>query len=145
MANSSAAAKIDAAVDKGLKERIVVTETGEFESITEWVLETVGTDLMRVLSEQDVDGVRINSNDISEIFHVLGIEAARQSFEKKINADLQFNNRYVNYRHISLFSDVITANGDLEHITSRDINRMVNILRLLSYSIVLIYPPSLGY
>lgn len=52
------------------KKRIVVTETGEFKAIADWLLETDGTSLMKVLSERDVDPVRTFSNDICEIFAV---------------------------------------------------------------------------
>ncbi len=40
------------------KKRIVVTEAGGFQAIGEWLLETDGTQLLRVLSERDVDPVR---------------------------------------------------------------------------------------
>ena len=53
------------------KKRIVITEDGEFKAIQEWILETDGTSLMRVLSEKDVDPVRTTTNDIVEIFSVL--------------------------------------------------------------------------
>lgn len=52
------------------KKRIVITETGEFKAIAEWLLETDGTSMMKVLSERDVDPVRTFSNDICEIFSV---------------------------------------------------------------------------
>ena len=52
------------------KKRIVITEDGDFKALVEWILETDGTALMRVLSERDVDMVRTTSNDIVEIFSV---------------------------------------------------------------------------
>ena len=52
------------------KKRTIITETGEFKSIAEWLLETDGTSMMKVLSERDVDPVRTFSNDICEIFSV---------------------------------------------------------------------------
>lgn len=52
------------------KKRIVITEDGEFKAISEWLLETDGTSLMKVLSERDVDPIRTSSNDICEIFAV---------------------------------------------------------------------------
>lgn len=55
------------------KKRIVITETGEFKAIAEWLLETDGTSLMKVLSERDVDPIRTYSNDICEIFSVCGL------------------------------------------------------------------------
>lgn len=105
------------------KKRIVITETGEFKAIAEWLLETDGTSLMKVLSERDVDPVRTFSNDICEIFQVLGIEAVRKSVEKEMNAVLQFYGLYVNYRHLALLCDVMTAKGHLMAITRHGINR----------------------
>ncbi|XP_044743832.1 DNA-directed RNA polymerase II subunit RPB1 [Chrysoperla carnea] len=105
------------------KKRIVITDTGEFKAIAEWLLETDGTCMMKVLSERDVDPVRTFSNDICEIFSVLGIEAVRKSVEKEMNAVLQFYGLYVNYRHLALLCDVMTAKGHLMAITRHGINR----------------------
>ncbi|KAG8036703.1 hypothetical protein G9C98_004025 [Cotesia typhae] len=105
------------------KKRIIITDTGEFKAIAEWLLETDGTSLMKVLSERDVDPVRTFSNDICEIFQVLGIEAVRKSVEKEMNAVLQFYGLYVNYRHLALLCDVMTAKGHLMAITRHGINR----------------------
>ncbi|KAL1115611.1 hypothetical protein AAG570_005901 [Ranatra chinensis] len=105
------------------KKRIIVTENGEFKAIADWLLETDGTSLMKVLSERDVDPVRTFSNDICEIFAVLGIEAVRKSVEKEMNAVLQFYGLYVNYRHLALLCDVMTAKGHLMAITRHGINR----------------------
>lgn len=105
------------------KKRIVITEAGEFKAIGEWLLETDGTSMMKVLSERDVDPIRTFSNDICEIFSVLGIEAVRKSVEKEMNAVLQFYGLYVNYRHLALLCDVMTAKGHLMAITRHGINR----------------------
>lgn len=105
------------------KKRIYITETGEFKSVAEWMLETDGTALMRVLSEQNVDQKRTFSNDICEMFTVLGIEAVRKSIEKEMNNVLQFYGLYVNYRHLALLCDIMTAKGHLMAITRHGINR----------------------
>ncbi|XP_050438042.1 DNA-directed RNA polymerase II subunit RPB1-like [Adelges cooleyi] len=105
------------------KKRTVITENGEFRAIADWLLETDGTSLMRVLSEKDVDPSRTFSNDICEIFSVLGIEAVRKSVEKEMNTVLQFYGLYVNYRHLALLCDVMTAKGHLMAITRHGINR----------------------
>ena len=52
------------------KKRIIITEEGEFKAIQEWLLETDGTSMMKVLSDPEVDPVRTFSNDICEIFQV---------------------------------------------------------------------------
>lgn len=132
------------------KKRIIITDIGEFKAIADWLLETDGTSLMKVLSERDVDPVRTFSNDICEIFsvnlinylymisnivkqyliiylkfelQVLGIEAVRKSVEKEMNTVLQFYGLYVNYRHLALLCDVMTAKGHLMAITRHGINR----------------------
>ena len=68
------------------KRRIVISENGEFKRKSEWLLETDGTALMKVLAERDVDPIRTISNDICEIFSCLGIEAVRKSVEKEMDA-----------------------------------------------------------
>ncbi|XP_039954795.1 DNA-directed RNA polymerase II subunit RPB1-like [Bactrocera tryoni] len=105
------------------KKRIYITETGEFKSVAEWLLETDGTALMRVLSERNVDQTRTFSNDICEMFTVLGIEAVRKSIEKEMNNVLQFYGLYVNYRHLALLCDIMTAKGHLMAISRHGINR----------------------
>lgn len=52
------------------KKRISITEEGEFKAVAEWILETDGTALMKVLSQRDVDPIRTTTNDIVEVFSV---------------------------------------------------------------------------
>ncbi|KHJ78018.1 RNA polymerase Rpb1, domain 7 [Oesophagostomum dentatum] len=105
------------------KKRIVITPEGGFKAISEWLLETDGTALLRVLSEQHIDPVRTTSNDICEIFEVLGIEAVRKAIEREMNNVISFDGSYVNYRHLALLCDVMTAKGHLMAITRHGINR----------------------
>lgn len=105
------------------KKRIIITDTGDYKALAEWILETDGTSLMRVLSEQDVDPIRTYSNDICEIVSVLGIEAVRKAVEKEMNHVISFDGSYVNYRHLALLCDVMTAKGHLMAITRHGINR----------------------
>ncbi|XP_041482735.1 DNA-directed RNA polymerase II subunit RPB1-like [Lytechinus variegatus] len=105
------------------KKRIIITEEGEFKHIAEWILETDGTAMMKVLSDPEVDPVRTFSNDICEIFQVLGIEAVRKSVETEMNHVISFDGSYVNYRHLALLCDVMTARGHLMAITRHGINR----------------------
>ena len=76
---------------------------------------------------------RTFSNDICEIFSVLGIEAVRKSVEKEIFTVLNFYGLYVNYRHLALLCDVMTAKGHLMAITRHGINRYVSIIDLVYF------------
>lgn len=68
------------------KKRIFITEEGEFKAVAEWILETDGTALMKVLSQRDVDPIRTTTNDIVEVFSVGGWEmfSLLQSVKEKI-------------------------------------------------------------
>ncbi|KAI3422210.1 meiosis-specific APC/C activator protein ama1 [Globodera pallida] len=105
------------------KKRVHITADGTFSTQAEWLLETDGTALLRVLSETDVDFVRTSSNDICEIFEVLGIEAVRKAIEREMNQVISFDGSYVNYRHLALLCEVMTARGYLMAITRHGINR----------------------
>ncbi|KAI0233692.1 DNA-directed RNA polymerase II subunit RPB1 [Lamellibrachia satsuma] len=105
------------------KKRVVITEEGEFKGIQEWILETDGSSLMKVLSEKDVDPVRTSSNDIVEIFACLGIEAVRKAIEREMFHVISFDGSYVNHRHLSLLCDIMTTKGHLMAITRHGINR----------------------
>ena len=105
------------------KKRIHITEEGEFKAIAEWILETDGSSLMKVLSERDVDPVRTYTNDIVEVFATLGIEAVRKAIEREMVHVISFDGSYVNYRHLALLCDVMTAKGHLMAITRHGINR----------------------
>lgn len=105
------------------KKRIIITPEGGFKAVADWILETDGTALLRVLSEQQIDPVRTTSNDICEIFEVLGIEAVRKAIEREMDNVISFDGSYVNYRHLALLCDVMTAKGHLMAITRHGINR----------------------
>ncbi|ESN95493.1 hypothetical protein HELRODRAFT_193523 [Helobdella robusta] len=105
------------------KKRIIIDEKGEFRALRDWILETDGTDLSTVLAVENVDKVRTVSNDIVEIFKVLGIEAVRKAIEREMNNVISFDGSYVNYRHLALLCDVMTAKGHLMAITRHGINR----------------------
>ncbi|GBE61229.1 DNA-directed RNA polymerase II largest protein [Babesia ovata] len=96
---------------------------GRFERVSQWVLDTDGCNLEDVLPIPCVDAQRSISNDISEIFHVLGIEAARMALLRELRAVISFDGSYVNYRHLSLLCDVMTQKGHIMSITRHGLNR----------------------
>jgi len=72
------------------------------------MMETDGSNLMEVLSYPKVDHTRTISNDVVEMFQVLGIEGARASLFNELRAVLSFDGSYVNYRHIACLADCMT-------------------------------------
>jgi DNA-directed RNA polymerase II subunit RPB1 len=69
-----------------------------------------------------IDSNRTFSNDILEIYNVLGIEAARQSIYNEIADVIEFDGTYVNYHHISMLCDRMTYNCKLVSIFRHGIN-----------------------
>jgi DNA-directed RNA polymerase II subunit RPB1 len=65
------------------------------------------------LAEENVDPRRTTTNDICEIFEVLGIEAVRKAIEREMNQVISFDGSYVNYRHLALLCEVMTSKGIL--------------------------------
>ena len=54
---------------------------------------------------------------------MLGVEAVRKAVEKEMNHVISFDGSYVNYRHLALLCDVMTAKGHLMAITRHGVNR----------------------
>jgi len=96
-------------------------ETDSFNNITEWVLDTDGTNLQSILANPNIDSYRTRSNDIYEIYNVLGIEAARNALFAEFTEVI--GEGAINYRHMSLLLDTMTNKGSLMSIDRHGINR----------------------
>lgn len=97
--------------------------TTKGDNVHEWILETDGINLKKVLCVDGVDFTRTVSNSPPEIFSVLGIEAARASLMKELRSVIEFDGSYVNYRHLALLCDVMANRGSIMAITRHGINR----------------------
>jgi DNA-directed RNA polymerase II subunit RPB1 len=79
-----------------------------------WVLDATGSNLIETLGLEYIDYKRTVSNDIKEIFEVLGIEAARQVIFNELSEVFEFNGDvYINYHHLSLLCDRMTCNKNM--------------------------------
>ena len=87
-----------------------------------WVIDTVGTNLLDILSLDYIDTERTFTNDIREIHKILGIEAARQSIYNEISDVIEFDNTYINSHHIALLCDRMTCNSNMVSIFRHGIN-----------------------
>jgi len=105
------------------KPRPMITNLGELSRQDEWVLETDGINLKKVLCVDGVDPIRTYSNSCVEVTEVLGIEAGRASLLRELRQVIEFDGSYVNYRHLSLLCDLMTNRGTLMAITRHGINR----------------------
>jgi DNA-directed RNA polymerase beta' subunit len=81
-----------------------------------WVLDTTGTNLLDTLGQDFIDYTRTYSNDIKEMYDVLGIEAARQTIFNEMVEVMEFSDVYINYHHMSILCDRMTTNKDMVSI-----------------------------
>mmetsp|Transcript_32962 Transcript_32962/g.49125 ORF Transcript_32962/g.49125 Transcript_32962/m.49125 type:complete len:1763 (-) Transcript_32962:71-5359(-) len=109
---------------RGGAQRTIWDDEKGFGKEDEWVLETDGTSLMAVLGVEDVDATRTISNDIVEVFVVLGIEGVRGAILSELRNVISFDGSYVNYRHLACLVDVMTMHGHLMAIDRHGINRV---------------------
>lgn len=94
-------------------QNMVTLEDGKFVKKDAWVLDTTGSNLLQVLGLDFIDYVRTYSNDIREVFDVLGIEAARQMLFNEISEVMEFSDAYINYHHLSLLCDRMTMTQNM--------------------------------
>lgn len=94
----------------------VVKDEGKYSQKDIWILDTTGTNLLDVLAFDFIDPSRTYSNDIKEVFDVLGIEAARQTIYNELYEVMEFAGVYINYHHLSLLCDRMTSTQNMVSI-----------------------------
>ncbi len=82
----------------------------------EYVIETEGSNLRVVLKMEGVDKKRTTTNNIYEIYEVLGIEAARSAIIKEIKSILEEQGIVIDDRHVLLVADTLTFSGELKQV-----------------------------
>ena len=100
----------------------MVEQNGVYKKQEIWVLDTVGTNLLDVLGLDFIDNKRTMSNDIIEIYQVLGIEAARQAIYNELAEVIEFDGTYINFHNYSVLVDRMTATSKLISIFRHGIN-----------------------
>ena len=100
----------------------LVKEENEYKTDEIWVLDTVGSNLEHILSLSYIDADNTTSNNIIEVFEVLGIEAARQTIYNELIEVVEYDGTYINYHHIGLLCDRMTINKNLVSIFRHGIN-----------------------
>ena len=100
----------------------VIKVDGAYTKKETWVLDTTGTNLLTALALDYIDVTRTISNDIQEIYNVLGIEAARVAIFTELSEVLEFDNTYINYHHLIMLADRMTASANMVSIFRHGIN-----------------------
>ncbi|MDW7726414.1 MAG: DNA-directed RNA polymerase subunit A'' [Candidatus Methanoperedens sp.] len=96
---------------KGIK-RVVIRK----EESGEYVLYTEGSELKQVLGIDGVDNTRTRTNNVNEIFEVMGIEAGRAALIHEATETLNEQGLTVDIRHLMLVADIMSVDGEVKSI-----------------------------
>ena len=96
---------------------------GKYEKVKQYVLDTDGTNYQAVMSHPMVDGRKLVSSHVHDIFENLGIEATRAVLLNEIIALFEAAGADVNFRHPGLLCDVMTRGGKLMSADRYGINK----------------------
>lgn len=96
--------------------RTVVRRIDKEDGSFEWVIATEGSNLKEIFKVPEVDKTRVYTNDIFEVYNVLGIEAARNVIIREAMRVLEDQGLDVNIKHIMLIADAMTRTGKIKQI-----------------------------
>jgi len=95
---------------KGIEE-VVVAKDDE-----EWIIQTAGTNIKKILRLDEIDPQRTTTNDVHQVFEVMGVEAARNVILQEAKDALDEQGLDVDVRHLILLADAMTADGDVKAV-----------------------------
>lgn len=87
------------------------------------VVHAYGNVLLDASASEAVDWERSTSNDMWEVYHTLGIEAAAHVIFEQMKAVVAFDGTYVDDRHILLIVDNICRGGSIMPLNRHGINK----------------------
>jgi DNA-directed RNA polymerase II subunit RPB1 len=94
---------------------------GKPTKISEYSIDTDGSNFIEVMNHPAVDPTRLYTTNVHDLLDILGIEAARGILLSEI--DSLFADAGVNYRHLGLLIDSMTRNGRLMSVDRYGINK----------------------
>ena len=96
-------------------------EEGRYRELTQYVLDTDGSNYVKVMNHPLVDASKLYTTNIHDIMDILGLEAVRAILVQEIIPIFGQDN--VNYRHLGILCDYITRSGRLMSIDRYGINK----------------------
>jgi DNA-directed RNA polymerase II subunit RPB1 len=100
--------------------RVEIIE-GKPTKISEYLIDTDGSNFIEVMNHPAVDPTRLYTTNVHDVMDVLGIEAGRNILLTEIES--LFADAGVNFRHLGLLIDSMTRNGRLMSVDRYGINK----------------------
>ena len=102
-------------------DQTVTLVDGEYKKFKRYILDTDGSNYVRVMNHPAVDANRLYTTNIHDIMEILGLEAVRAVLLSEITPI--FSTEAVNYRHLGILCDYITRRGVLMSVDRYGINK----------------------
>ena len=110
-------------IETKLMNNLVIRGVDKIESVTlrqdirsaskkEWMIDTIGTNILDVILHPQIDKYKTTSNDIHETYSVFGIEASRNILITEIR-EVMDEASDIDARHVHLLVDMMTSKGKL--------------------------------
>jgi DNA-directed RNA polymerase beta' subunit/intein/homing endonuclease len=101
-------------------QKVYLTD-GKYEKKSQYILDTDGSNYVRVMNHPAVDANRLYTTNIHDIMDILGLEAVRAILLSEIMPI--FSSEAVNYRHLGILCDYITRSGRLMSVDRYGVNK----------------------
>ena len=100
----------------------VEEKDGKYEELQQYILDTDGTNFVSIMNHPAVDGDKLYSTNVHDIYEQFGIEATRVTLYSEITS--LFGEADINYRHLGLLCDTMTHSGRLMSADRYGINKV---------------------
>ncbi len=94
------------------------------EFLEEYVIHVDGINLYDIRYINGIDCNNTICNNVIDIYHTFGIEAARMAISKELRTVYYANGSKINFQHLSILIDVMTNNGSITSIDRHGLNKL---------------------
>ncbi len=109
---------------------LVIVASKPFE---EWEITTTGSNFKGILEMGKFDFRMLKTNNMWEIYNVLGIEATREFLVREFTSVISSDGTYINPCHVLLLVDTMTRNGDITSISRYSLRTKPSVLSRTSF------------
>lgn len=111
-----------------IEERVLKFDNNDGNIIkdNQFVIYTQGVNLYDIRYLTGIDIYKTISNDVVQMYETFGIEAARATLVREIDLAYKRHGADVNYNHLSVIVDLMTANGALMSVDRHGMNKSEN-------------------
>jgi len=95
---------------------------GEYKQVDQYLMDTDGSNFVAAMCHPCVDGTKLYSTNVHDIYEQLGIEATRVALYSEISG--LFDPGDINYRHLGLLCDTMCLAGRAMSVDRYGINKM---------------------